>query len=121
MDIGGAVLLIHDNATPTTNRKYFCFDQSKADSIYDIQYKHDTPTDYAKWCLEPANNMGLYIETHSGGEEETLTDLWYYSSYCVPFDLLIADKDGDDKDHSSNAYTCVVAESPWPGTAEAGS
>ena len=119
MDIGGAVLLIHDNATPTTNRKYFCFDQSKADSIYDIQYKHDTPTDYAKWCLEPANNMGLYIETHSGGEEETLTDLWYYSSYCVPFDLLIADKDGDDKDHSSNAYTCVVAESPWPGTAEA--
>lgn len=39
-------------------------------------------------------------------------------SYCVPFDLLIADKDGDDKDHSSNAYTCVAtwdekAESPW--------
>lgn len=77
MDIGGAVLLIHDNETPA-ERKYFCFDQSKADSIYDIQYKHDTPTDYAKWCLEPANNLGLYIETHSGGEEETLTDLWYY-------------------------------------------
>ena len=121
MDIGGAVLLIHDNATPTTNRKYFCFDQRDAAKIYDIQWKNDTPTDYAKWCLEPANNMGLYIETHSGGEEETLTDLWYYSSYCVPFDLLIADKDGADKDHSSNAYTCVEeweekSESPWPTT-----
>ena len=118
MDIGGAVLLIHDNATPAS-RQYLCFDQSDAAKIYDIQWKNDTPTDYAKWCLEPANNMGLYIETHSGGEEETLTDLWYYSSYCVPFDLLIADKDGDDKDHSSNAYTCVSTESPWPGTTEA--
>ena len=116
MDIGGAVLLIHDNATPTTNRKYFCFDQRDAAKIYDIQWKNDTPTDYAKWCLEPANNMGLYIETHSGGEEETLTDLWYYSSYCVPFDLMIADKYGTDKDHSSNAYTCVSTESTWPTT-----
>jgi hypothetical protein len=80
MDIGGAVLLIHDNATPAS-RQYLCFDQSDAAKIYDIQWKNDTPTDYAKWCLEPANNMGLYIETHSGGEEETLTDLWYYSSY----------------------------------------
>jgi hypothetical protein len=30
--------------------------------------------------------------------------------------LLIADKDGADKDHSSNAYTCVEEESPWPTT-----
>ena len=114
MDIGGAVLLIHDNATPAS-RKYFCFDQTDPDKIYDIQWEHGTPTDYAKWCLEPANNMGLYIETHSGGEEEVLTDIWYYSSYCVPFDLLIANKD-EDEYHSSNAYTCVESESPWNGT-----
>ena len=116
MDIGGAVLLIHDNETPAS-RQYLCFDQSNAASIYDIQYKHDTPTDYAKWCLEPANNMGLYIETHSGGEEEVLTTTWYYSTYCVPFDMLIANKT-EDEAHSSNAYTCVSSESPWPGTAE---
>lgn len=115
MDIGGAVFLIHDNATPA-ERKYFCFDQTNASEIYDIQWKHDVPTDYAKWCLEPANNMGLYIETHSGGEEEVLTDIWYYSSYCVPFDMLIANKDGDDKDHSSNAYTCTPEDSPWTTT-----
>ena len=115
MDIGGAVLLIHDNATPAA-RKYLCFDQSDAAKIYDIQYKYGTPTDYAKWCLEPANNMGLYIETHSGGEEETFTELWYYSSYCVPFDLLIEDKNTDEGKHSSNAYTCIESESPWNET-----
>ena len=114
MDIGGAVLLIHDNATPAS-RKYFCFDQTDPNKIYDIQYDHGTPTDYAKWCLEPANNMGLYIETHSGGEEEVLTDLWYYSSYCVPFDLLIANKT-EDEPHSSNAYTCTPTDSPWNET-----
>ena len=113
MDIGGAVLLIHDGTDPAL-RKYLCFDQTDDDKIYDIQWKHNTPTDYAKWCLEPANNMGLYIETHSGGEEEVLTDIWYYSSYCVPFDLLIANKN-EDEYHSSNAYTCVESESPWNG------
>ena len=114
MDIGGAVLLIHDGKEPEI-RKYFCFDQSNPNSKYDIHFKHDCPTDDAKWCMEPANNMGLYIETHSGGEEEVLTDLWYYSSYCVPFDLLIANKT-EDEAHSSNAYTCIESESPWNET-----
>ena len=118
LDIGGAVILLHNGAEPA-ERKYLHYKQTG--NIYDVKFEKGSvfdDDDAAKWCMEPANKMGLYIETHSGGEEETLTDLWYYSSYCVPFDLLIADKDGDDKDHSSNAYTCVSTESPWPGTTE---
>ena len=120
MDIGGGVVALHNGAVDYNSRKYLNYDQSNANYIYDVKYSDNIGiADATKWCMEPANNMGLYIETHSGGEEETLTDLWYYSSYCVPFDLLIADKEGEDKDHSSNAYTCISTESPWPGTTEA--
>ena len=123
VDVGGAVVLLHDGALPAA-RNYLHYKQDTY--IYDVKF--DTGSvigddDAAKWCMEPANKKGLWIQTHSGGEEDVLTDVWYYSSYCVPFDLLIADKDGADKDHSSNAYTCVETwkgqqESPWPGTAE---
>ena len=121
MDIGGGVMLIHDRSIPKY-RKYLSYDQTDANHIYDLKLTHNTHTDHAKWCLEPANNKGLWIKTNSGGEEEVLTDLWYYSSYCVPFDLLIQKKTEDDGDgvgiHSSNAYTCVAEwnskpESPW--------
>lgn len=119
-DIGGAVVVLHDGNATVAERYYLNYDQTDPDHIYDVKYTNNIGiADQTKWCMEPANKMGLYIETHSGGEEETLTDLWYYSSYCVPFDLLIADKDGDDKDHSSNAYTCISTESPWLGTTEA--
>ena len=112
VDIGGACVVIYDGSN-----NYLSYNGTNK---YDIGYDAMTASvaERSKWCLEPANNMGLYIKTNSGGEEETLTNLWYYSSYCVPFDLLIADKDGADKDHSSNAYTCVEEweekpESPW--------
>lgn len=119
-DIGGAVVVLHDGNATVAERYYLNYDQTDPDHIYDVKYTNNIGiADQTKWCMEPANKIGLYIETHSGGEEETLTNLWYYSSYCVPFDLLIADKDGDDKDHSSNAYTCISTESPWPGTTEA--
>ena len=110
VDIGGACVVIYSDAN-----KYLSYNGTNK---YDIGYDDMSAAvaERSKWCLEPANNMGLYIETHSGGEEDVLTDLWYYSSYCVPFDLLIANKDGADKDHSSNAYTCVSSESPWPTT-----
>ena len=147
MDIGGAVLLIHDGAIPA-NRKYLNFDQSnffqrtatdvadmntkasqltsvgtyyfkvggstykkvtvttpkneealavcdpvsdgaesnktdweRAADLYDLKYYHDSPTDDAKWCMEPANNQGLLVETHSGG------DGYYYATFCAPYDL----------------------------------
>ena len=139
MDIGGAVLLIHDGADPA-DRKYLNFDQSnffqrtvenstdydtekvklpsigdyyfkigsstykkvsvtaldtyvysegdanetdweRAADLYDLKYYHDSPTDDAKWCMEPANNQGLLVETHSGG------DGYYYATFCAPYDL----------------------------------
>ena len=113
-DIGGAVILLRDNSSP---KKYLHYKQTG--NIYDVKFEAGSvfeDDDAAKWCMEPANKKGLWIETHSGGEEAVLTDLWYYASCCVPFDMLIANKDGDDKDHSSNAYTCVAAESAWNGT-----
>lgn len=115
VDMGGAVVLIHDgNATPA-DRKYLHYKQSE--NIYDVKFNTGSEInddDAAKWCMEPANKKGLWIETHSGGEEETLTNLWYYATICVPFDMLISNKN-EDPDHSSNAYTCVPAESPWTG------
>ena len=92
MDIGGAVLLIHDNAVPN-DRKYLCFDQTPPENIYDLQFKHDVPTDYAKWCLQPASNMPLKVATHDGG------DGYYYATFCAPFDVLLT----SDKD---TAYIC---------------
>ena len=119
VDIGGAVVLLRDNSSP--DKKYLHYKQTG--NIYDVKFEpHGTfdDDDASKWCMEPANKKGLWIETHSGGEEAVLTDLWYYSSYCVPFDMLIQNKDEDDGDgkgvHSSNAYTCVAAESTWDGT-----
>ena len=121
VDIGGAVVLLRDNSYP--DKKYLHYKQTG--NIYDVKFEpHGTfdDDDASKWCMEPANKKGLWIETHSGGEEEVLTTTWYYSSYCVPFDMLIQNKDEDDGDgkgvHSSNAYTCIESESPWPGTTE---
>ncbi|MBQ4381081.1 MAG: hypothetical protein II806_07355, partial [Bacteroidaceae bacterium] len=156
MDIGGAVLLIHDGAIPA-NRKYLNFDQSnffqrtventteyntkkggltsigiyyfkigsstykkvtvtalspsytysesdasqtdweRAADIYDLKYYHDTPTDDAKWCMEPANNQGLLVETHSGG------DGYYYSTFCAPYDLKLPADVPEDKEKKVTA------------------
>lgn len=113
-DVGGACVVIYSDAN-----QYLSYNGTNK---YDIGYDamNASVAERSKWCLEPANKTGLYIETHSGGEEEVLTDLWYYSSYCVPFDLLIANKT-EDEPHSSNAYTCVASwndkpESPWNAT-----
>ena len=115
-DIGGAVVVLHDGNADIASRYYLNYDQTDANHIYDVKYTNNIGiADATKWCMEPANKKGLWIETHSGGEEAVLSTLWYYSSYCVPFDMLISNKD-DDPDHSSNAYTCVEAESQWNGT-----
>lgn len=161
MDIGGAVLLIHDGTTPET-RRYLNFDQSntfqktatslndaedessldaqakkftsmgdyyfkvgdnyykvsmetvydsktpetdatytinsstsdewnKAADIYDLKYYHDSPTDDAKWCMEPANNQGMMVATNDGGEG------YFYSTFCAPFDVKLPDDDGSNK------------------------
>ncbi len=104
MDIGGAVLLIHDGAAPAT-RRYLNYDQSVADSIYDLRYYHESPTDDAKWCLKPVQKTGtagngempLQIATHNGG------DGYYYATFYAPFDVLLP---ADGGGATYNAYTC---------------
>ena len=163
MDIGGAVLLIHDGAVPA-ERRYLNFDQSNffqrtatdetdydskksaltsigdyyfkigtstykvvkvtaltpytsseessdetawknAADIYDLKYYHDSPTDDAKWCLQPVQKgntagtgeMPLTITTNNGGDD------YYYATFCAPFDVLLpADAGGK----TYNAYVC---------------
>ena len=108
MDIGGAVLLIHDGSIPAS-RKYFNFSQSYTVSgdnkIYDLKYFHNSPTDDAKWCMQPVQTtatkgdgeMPLRIKTHNGG------DGYYYTTLYVPFDVLLPNDGGG---HTYNAYTC---------------
>jgi len=165
MDIGGAVLLIHDGAVPA-DRRYLNFDQSncfqrtatdtsdydakkvaltsvgvyyfkigsstykrvtvtalspytysetdvnstdweRAADIYDLKYYHDSPTDDAKWCMEPANNQGLLVETHSGG------DGYYYATFYAPYDLKLPDNvaaDLEEETPAKNYYAYICTE-----------
>ena len=104
MDIGGAVLLIHDGAAPAT-RRYLNYDQSVADSIYDLRFYHESPTDDAKWCMKPVQKtatagngeMPLVIATNNGG------DGYYYATFYAPFDVLLP---ADAAGKTYNAYIC---------------
>ena len=96
MDLGSGVFLIHDGTAPAT-RMYLNFDQTS--DKYDLKYYHESPTDDAKWCLEPANNQGLLIETHSGG------DGYYYSTFCAPYDVTLPTDEGGI---TYNAYVCTA-------------
>ena len=171
MDIGGAVLLIHDGEDPA-QRRYLNFDQSnffqrtatdetdmnakalkltskgtyyfklddgtykkltvtsgydassetdatldgvaessdetewkKAADIYDLKYYHDSPTDDAKWCMQPvqkgntagAGEMPLTIKTNKGGDD------YYYATFYAPFDVLLPN---DASPKTYNAYIC---------------
>lgn len=100
MDIGGAVFLIHDGSVPAS-RKYLNFSQSyevsSVNMIYDLKYFQDSPTDDAKWCLEPANNQGLMVETNDGG------DGYFYSTFFAPFDVALPEDNGSNKYY---AYVC---------------
>ena len=106
MDIGGAVFLIHDGSLPAT-RKYLNFSQSyekniggnDVNMIYDLKFFHNSPTDDAKWCIEPANNQGLMIATNDGG------DGYYYATFCAPFDVQLPAKDGST---DYLAYICTA-------------
>ena len=103
MDIGGAILLIHDGATPAI-RRYLNFDQSNAADIYDLKYYHESPSDDAKWCMQPVqkateagtNEMGLKVTTNNGGDD------YYYTTFYAPYDVLLPDVEGKKYD----AYTC---------------
>ena len=120
MDIGGGVMLIHDRSIPRY-RKYLSYDQTDAAHIYDLKLTHNTHTDHAKWCLQPANNLGLKITTHSGGDEGTYGTAYNYSTFYAPFDILLPDDEADKNDPSKNAkqyraFICDTKISPWNDT-----
>lgn len=95
-DIGGAVVLIY-YVDGSANRHYIHYNQADAAHKYDIQYFKNVPVDGSKWCMQPADTMGLKISTHNGG------DGYYYATFYAPFDVLLP-ADGGGKTY--NAYTC---------------
>ena len=52
--------------------------------------------------MEPANNQGLLVETHSGGDD------YYYTTFCAPYDVLLPDDDG------TKIYGAYVYNQAWP-------
>ncbi len=83
MDIGGGIMLIHDQQTASgrANLKYLSFDQSS--DIYDLKLTHNTHTDHAKWLIEPVKEQGLKLTTNSDGKR------YYYTTFCAPYDVTI--------------------------------
>ena len=110
MDIGGGIMLIHDNETGGRRAylKYLSFDYSndteENPTIYDLKMTHNTHTDHAKWCMQPVqktakkgvNEMGLKLDMHRGG------DGYYYATFYAPFDVLLTDAKKD------TAYVCNI-------------
>ena len=94
IDIGGAVLLIANKLDPAT-RNYMHYGQSG--NKYDLKYYHNSPTNEARWCIEPANNQGLMVAVNNGGDD------YYYSTFCAPYDVKLPN-DADGKTYY--AYTC---------------
>ena len=97
IDIGGAVFLITDILDPGT-RNYFNFAQTS--NIYDVKFMHESPTDDAKWCLQPVQKttskgngeMPLKISTNNGGDGH------YYATFYAPYDVMLPD--------NAAAFTC---------------
>ena len=96
--IGGAVFLITDKLDPPT-RNYLHYSQDYVvdgdNKIYDLKYFHNSPTNEARWCIEPADNQGLMVTTNNGG------DGYYYTTFYAPFDVQLP-ADGGSKTY--NAY-----------------
>lgn len=104
MDLGGGVLLIHDNVTASGRRylKYLSFDYSNDTqnnpTIYDMKLTNHTHTDHAKFCMQPVQDT----ETQGINEMPLKLDLkqdkrnnYYYASFYAPFDVLLTDADND--------------------------
>lgn len=118
MDIGGGILLIHDQQTAggRVNLKYLSYDQAAADHIYDLKLTHNTHTDHAKWLMQPANHLGLRVTTHSGGDGGTYGGTTYnYTSFYAPFDVMLPDTVMKNE-QIETIYHAVILESavsPW--------
>ena len=82
IDIGGAVLLISNELAPAT-RNYLHYGQTV--NKYDLKYYHNSPTNEARWCIEPANNKGLQVAVNNGGDD------YYYATFYAPYDVKLPD------------------------------
>lgn len=111
MDLGGGVLLIHDNHTANGRSvlKYLSYDYSNDTeghpTIYDMKLTNHTHTDHAKFCMQPVqdtetkgiNEMALKIDL-----KQDRGDSYYYASFYAPFDVLLTDATNDE------AFICKV-------------
>lgn len=97
IDIGGGIVVL---VNPDDENKYFNFTQTG--NNYDLKYSvaDGARIDDVKWCMEPANNLGLKVTMNDGGDD------YYYATFYAPFDVLLP---ADDK---YNAFTC----STWKDT-----
>ena len=93
IDIGGGVVILVN----TTTGYYFNFNQSS--NKYDLKYSVATSSniDDVKWCMEPANTLGLQVTMNNGGDD------YYYATFCAPYDVVLPADDGDKKYY---AYVC---------------
>ena len=99
IDIGGAVLLISNELAPAT-RNYLHYGQTV--NKYDLKYYHNSPTNEARWCIEPANNKGLQVAVNNGGDD------YYYATFYAPYDVKLPDNVvvEDVTTKSYDAYVC---------------
>ncbi len=111
MDLGGGVLLIHDNHTAAGRSvlKYLSYDYSndtkENPTIYDMKLTNHTHTDHAKFCMQPVqdtetkgiNEMALKLDLKQDKKNN-----YFYATFCAPFDVLLTDVDNDF------AYICEV-------------
>ncbi len=96
MDIGGGVVLLYTEVGAPTTTTYLTYDQSSYK--YDLKYQSTGfQIDQLKWCVEPANTMGLQVAVNNGGDD------YYYSTFCAPFDVLLPENDGTKTYY---AYIC---------------
>jgi hypothetical protein len=93
IDIGGGIVILVN----TTTGYYFNFNQSS--NKYDLKYSTATSSniDDVKWCMEPANTLGLQVTMNNGGDD------YYYATFCAPFDVALPADDGEKKYY---AYVC---------------
>ena len=93
IDIGGGVVILVNTYTGY----YFNFNQSS--NKYDLKYSLATSAniDDVKWCMEPANTLGLQVTMNNGGDD------YYYATFCAPYDVALP---ADDGDKNYYAYVC---------------
>ena len=99
MDVGGGIVILYKDETVggSTTRHYLTFDQNEANK-YDIHYKSSFRIDDVKWCMEPADNLGLMVTTNDGGDD------YYYTTFYAPFDVELPANSGD------KTYTAYYSE-----------